>query len=124
MAGSRAVHRPEFSLEELEEPRRLAIRHNAPFSEVMRARLALLIHEEPDLSHAEAGRRIGLDRETVYKWRRRWAPYASSIDRGSFTGQSRVYGREARESSTANGLRARCGEPGRGTLGGREASSR
>jgi transposase-like protein len=91
MAGSRAVHRPEFSPEELEEARRLARRHNAPFSEVMRARLALLIHEEPDLSHAEAGRRIGLDRETVYKWRRRWATQGWSVRDAPRSGRPRAF---------------------------------
>jgi hypothetical protein len=66
-------HQPQFTPEQLAHARRVAQQHSAPYREVQRARLTLTLAEHPDLSHAEIGRLCGLDDETVYKWRRRWA---------------------------------------------------
>jgi transposase len=40
---------------------------------VQRARLALLLHEQPDLRSPEAARRLGQSTSWVREWRRRWA---------------------------------------------------
>lgn len=66
-------HQPQFTPEQLAHARQVVAQHSAPQREVRRARLTLALAEHPDLSHAEIGARCGLDDETVYKWRRRWA---------------------------------------------------
>ena len=79
MPRLRSPHRPNFSEEDLAKARSCARRHNAAHTLVRRAQLALLIHPEPDLTHEESGGRIGLDKEPVYKWRRRWTIHGFSL---------------------------------------------
>ena len=38
-----------------------------------RAKLALLLHAQPDLDTAAAGRRLGKHGNRVFRWRRAWA---------------------------------------------------
>jgi hypothetical protein len=63
---------PTFTAEQLAEARRVAAQASAPHARVRRARLTLWLAEHPLLSHAEVGRQVGLNSETVRKWRRRW----------------------------------------------------
>ena len=91
MPRLRSPHRPNFSEEDLAKARSCARRHNAPHALVRRAQLALLIHSEPDLTHEEAGRRIGLDKETVYKWRRRWTIHGFSLEDAPRSGRPRSF---------------------------------
>jgi len=60
-------HRPEFTEEQLAQARRIAQQHTAPHRAVLRARLTLLLAENPEISHREAARRAGLRYSTVYK---------------------------------------------------------
>jgi transposase len=66
-------HQPHFTAEQLARARKLAQQHSAPHRTVLRARLALVLAENPQITHAEAAARCGLRFSTVYKWRRRWA---------------------------------------------------
>ncbi len=72
-------HQPQFTPEQLAQARRVVAQHTAPQQEARRARLTLVLAEHPDLSHAEVGAHCGLDAETVYKWRRRWATHGWSL---------------------------------------------
>lgn len=73
MPGPKASHQPQFTEEQLAQARQLANQYAAPFCRAVRARLILLLAEAPETSNAEAARRLGIDADTVYKWRRRWA---------------------------------------------------
>lgn len=84
-------YQPQFTPEALALARRVAAQHSAPFREGQRARLALLLHEHPELSHAEIGARCGLDPETVYKWRRRWATHPFSLTDAPRSGRPRSF---------------------------------
>lgn len=72
-------HQPEFTPEQLAHARKVAHGQQYPHVQVLRARLALVVAEEPTVSHAEAGRRCGLAPQTAYKWRRRWAKHGWSL---------------------------------------------
>ena len=84
-------YQPQFSTEQLDQARTIAAQHAAPFREVQRARLALALAAEPELSHAEIGARCGLDDETVYKWRRRWATDGFSLADAPRSGRPRAF---------------------------------
>jgi transposase len=73
------THQPHFSPEQLELARRVAAQQAAPYREVLRARLTLVLAEHPDLSHPEVARRCGLSPKTVEKWRRRWEQQGWSL---------------------------------------------
>jgi hypothetical protein len=94
-------HQPEFTAEQLSQARKIAAAHAAPHHEVLRARLTLLINEHPGISHLQAARRCGLDRHTVYRWRRRWAQRGWSLADAPRSGRPRSFspgGDDARQS--------------------------
>lgn len=84
-------YQPQFTPEQLAEAKKIAAQHSAPIGQVRRARLALVLAEHPDLSHAEVGARCGLDDETVYKWRRRWATHGWSLTDAPRSGRPRAF---------------------------------
>jgi hypothetical protein len=57
----------------LQAARRAVRRRTALVQEVQRYRLALAIHEHPDLGNGEIGRQVGMSERQVRRWRQRWA---------------------------------------------------
>jgi len=55
---------------------------------VQRARLVLLLDEQPDLSSPEAARRLGQSPSWVRKWRRRWTLEGFGLSDGNRPGQA------------------------------------
>ena len=53
---------------------------SSPVQTVQRFRLALLVHDTPDLSNDEAGEIVGLSARQVQRWRSRWARGDYSIN--------------------------------------------
>ena len=73
MPGLLPQYRPSFSASQRQEAVTLLRKRRAPQSEALRARLALLLAENPTITSPEAARRLGMHEQTVRKWRRRWA---------------------------------------------------
>jgi hypothetical protein len=73
MPGPAPAHRPAFTPEQLAACERLVRQHNAPQLQVARAKLALLLHDDPAVDHATAARRLGKHPNWVRAWRRAWA---------------------------------------------------
>jgi hypothetical protein len=71
--GPAPTYRPAFTPDELATCERLLRRPTAPQAQVERARLALLLHAQPDLDTAAAARRLGKHVNWVFRWRRAWA---------------------------------------------------
>lgn len=72
-------HQPQFTDAQLAHARKVAQQTAAPHRAVLRARLTLILAEQPTISHAAAAQRCGLKEDTVYKWRRRWATQGWSL---------------------------------------------
>ena len=77
--GPPPKYQPHFSAAELAEAQAWACSHALPHEEVQRARLVLLLHEQPDLRSPEAARRLGQSVSWVCKWRRRWVEAGFSL---------------------------------------------
>jgi len=77
--GPPPKYQPCFSEAEIAEARAWACSQALPYGEVQRARLALLLHEQPDLRSPEAARRLGQSASWVCKWRRRWVEGGFSL---------------------------------------------
>lgn len=80
MRGRRSHFHPVFSEQELAEAKAVAQAHHAPHAKVIRARLALLLVNRPEISHVEAGKMLGVHEQTVCKWRRRWCREGFSLE--------------------------------------------
>ena len=72
MPGPPPTFRPCFPDDFLELARQVSRQRTARSCLRQRAILVLLLHEQPLLSNAEAGSRIGLHPDSVRDWRRRW----------------------------------------------------
>ena len=73
MPGPVPTYRPTFTPEDIATCERLLRRPTAPQAQVERAKLALLLHAQPDLDTAAAGRQLGKHVNWVFRWRRAWA---------------------------------------------------
>ena len=73
MPGPAPTYCPTFTPEDIATCEHLLRRPTAPQAQVERARLALLLHAQPDLDTAAAGRRLGKHVNWVFRWRRAWA---------------------------------------------------
>ena len=62
-------YRPTFTPEQVRDCERLVRQQNAPRVQVARAKLALLLHAQPDLDNATAARRLGKHPNWVRYWR-------------------------------------------------------
>jgi hypothetical protein len=91
MPGPKPTHCPQFTETQLARARVLAVQYSAPFCQVVRARLTLLLEATPEISHGEAAGRLGVDEDTVYKWRRRWAEDGWSLEDRPRAGRPRGF---------------------------------
>ncbi len=73
MPGPAPTYRPTFTPEDIAACERLLRRPTAPRAHVERAKLALLLHAQPDLDPAAAARQGGRQVNWVFRWRRAWA---------------------------------------------------
>ena len=73
MAGPAPQYQPTFSLEARAVCARTVRRQSAPQSQAHRAKLALLLAEQPALDNEAAGRRLGKHANWVRYWRKIWA---------------------------------------------------
>src|SRR5688500_1236537 len=83
MAGPAPKYQPAFTADELALCERTIRRAHAPQNQVARAKLALLLHAQPALDNAAAGRRLDRHENWVRYWRKRWATEGFRLaDRG------------------------------------------
>ena len=72
MPGPAPAYQPTFTPEQLAACEHLVRQHRAPQLQVARAKLALLLHEDPAIDHPTAARRLGKHPNWVRDWRRTW----------------------------------------------------
>ena len=73
MPGPAPTYQPTFTPEQLAACQRVIRQHSAPQAQVYRARLALLLHDDPARDNVSAGRQLGKHENWVRYWRRLWA---------------------------------------------------
>ena len=73
MSGPAPTHQPTFTANDLAICRDVIRRHSSPQDQVTRARLALLLHDDPTRDSIRAGERVGMHPNSVRNWRRTWA---------------------------------------------------
>ena len=72
MPGPAPAYQPPFTDDEIAQCQRLVRQHTAPQAQVYRAKLALLLHEQPALDNVTAGKYLGKHENWVRYWRRIW----------------------------------------------------
>ncbi len=80
MRGPKRTYRPRFRAKELEEARAVFGRRKSPQGRARRAHLAILLAEKPDIPHQQAARIVGVCKNTVRNWRKRWAEEGFQLD--------------------------------------------
>ncbi len=71
--GRHPQNQPTFTTEQLEEARQIVTLRHAPYVQVQRAKLVLRLDKEPQVTNQDLAALIGAHRNTVSKWRSRWA---------------------------------------------------
>ena len=72
MAGPPPTYQPTFSDAQVAACRALLRRQSAPQAQAYRAKLALLLHDDPRLDNEAAGRALGKHANWVRYWLRIW----------------------------------------------------
>ena len=80
MPGLKPIYRPTFSDSEIAECKRITRQYTAPLHLVQRAKLALLLHEHPDIENPVAARKLGRHENWARYWRKRWAEEGFSLE--------------------------------------------
>ena len=65
-------YQPEFSEQDIEEAQKIVRKHSAGQTQVVRARLLLILSEDPKRSSPSIARELAVHEQTVRKWRKRW----------------------------------------------------
>ena len=80
MPGPLPQYRPRFSRQERRQAREVVRKRKVSHGCARRARLALLLAQEPAISNPEAGRRLGVHENTIRYWRKRWTSEGFSLE--------------------------------------------
>lgn len=83
MAGPPPMYQPTFSAAQLAACQAVTRRQSAPQAQVYRAKLALLLHEDPARDNVARGTHLGKHANWVRYWRKIWATEGFRLaDRG------------------------------------------
>ena len=106
MPGPLPLYQPRFSRQEQRQAREIVRKRNVSHGRARRARLVLLLAEDPAISNPEAGRRLGVHENTVRYWRKRWAGEGFSLDDRPRSGRPPSFSPQATRGHQGRGLRA------------------
>ena len=70
--GRHPNNQPTFTTEQLDEARALASCYQAPYVQVQRAKMALALAENPQISNPDLAQAAGARPNTAFKWRKDW----------------------------------------------------
>jgi len=79
MPGPAPRYQPTFTSEQIAQATKVARSRSAPYGQVKRAQLVLLLHDRPTLSSEAAARQLDQHRNWVRYWRKRWATAGFSL---------------------------------------------
>lgn len=71
---------PVFTDEDIRQAQEVCRRHNSPQVRVLRARIALYLHEHPGALSPHVANALGVHEQTVRKWRKRWTQHGFSLE--------------------------------------------
>ena len=80
MSGPAPAFQPRFPKALVDEAKHVVAQRTVALRRWQRARLVLLLHDNPKLSNVQAGRQVSLSDQAVRFWRRRWARGDFSLD--------------------------------------------
>lgn len=91
MPGLKPIYHPAFSPDQSDTAKRLSKKQGAPFAVVQRAKLVLLLEQQPNIENPVAARLLGRHENWVRRWRKRWATCGFSLDDQPRSGRPRIY---------------------------------
>ncbi len=108
MPGPKPEFQPQFRPEDIGRCQELVRKREAPYIQVKRAQLALLLVENPAMRSPEAGRRQGWHTNTVLKWRRIWSKEPFRLEDRPRSGRPRKFSPSAGRADQIRRLRSTC----------------
>ena len=80
MSGPTPAFQPRFPQAFVDEAKQVVAQRTVALRRWQRARLVLLLYDNPQLSNVQAGQQVSLSDQAVRFWRRRWASDDFSLD--------------------------------------------
>lgn len=80
MSGPQPQYPIELTAEEEARLERLVNARNSPQGEVVRAKIILTAHRQPEWNNQQIAEEVGCSDRTVRKWRKRWVETRSLAD--------------------------------------------
>ena len=105
MSGPPPQYQPTFTTEQLDEARALAACHQAPYVQVQRAKLALALAANPDISNPDLGRGLGTHPNTAFKWRKDWTLHRFHLEDHPRAGRPPTFSPSANRRNQSGRLR-------------------
>jgi len=105
MRGRKKTYVVQLEPKETEAFRRLIAAHKSPQDEVLRARVLLTCHEQPEWSDERVADAVGCSPGMVRKWRKRWVE-AHTLKDAPRTGRPRAFSPSGAGAGDGAGLLA------------------
>ena len=80
MSGPVPAFQPHFPKTFVDEAQNVVAQRTVALRRWQRARLVLLLHDNPTLSNVQAGNQVSLSAQAARFWRRRWSSGDFSLD--------------------------------------------
>jgi transposase len=91
VSGPKPLYKPQFSRSNVHRVEKVLRSSKAPYGQARRAKLASLLHSQPEIGNTEAARLVDMHDQTVRRWRRRWATEGFSLEDKPRSGRPRFF---------------------------------
>lgn len=80
MSGPLPHYQPRFTEAQVAQAQSIIRQHNAPQSQVQRAKMVVALAEHPAIGNQQLADRGGVSSPTAQKWRKRWVEEGFTLD--------------------------------------------
>lgn len=80
MSGPLPTYQPQFTSEEISQAEQVLRKYHASHAKVQRAKMVLMLAENPAISTPALAGSVGVHKKTAFKWRKRWTKQGFTLE--------------------------------------------
>ena len=100
MSGPLPHYRPHFTAKEIAQAREVVRQYHGSHAKVQRAKMVLVLAEDPTISTPKLAKWVGVHPNTAFKWRKRWTQEGFTLADHPRRGRPRIGSARSRHRTT------------------------